>query len=85
MIALMDGLKLAAGAILGGVIVYSYVQAFTLPVAREQERQLIRAETLERAIDLYQQRSRTNADVQKMDDAAVCAELGGVFSDGVCG
>lgn len=85
MIALMDGLKLGACAILGGVIVYSYVQAFTLPAAREQERQHIRAETLERAIDLYQQRSLTNADVQKMDDAAVCAELGGVFSDGICG
>lgn len=85
MISLINALKIGAGAILGGVIVYSYVQAFTLPAAREQERQLIRAETLERAIDLYQQRSRTNADVQKMDDAAVCVELGGVFSDGVCG
>lgn len=83
--SLVIGLLLAAGAILGGVIVYSYVQAFTLPAAREAERQIIRAETLERAIDLYQQRSRTNADVQKMDDAAVCAELGGVFRDGVCG
>lgn len=85
MIALINALKLGAGAILGGVIVYSYVQAFTLPAARQEERQLIRAETLERAIDLYQQRSRTNADVQKMHDAAVCVELGGVFSDGVCG
>lgn len=85
MITLINALKLGAGAILGSVIVYSYMQAFTLPAAREAERQIIRTETLERAIDLYQQRSRTNADVQKMDDAAVCSELGGVFRDGVCG
>lgn len=85
MIGLINALKLGAVAILGGVIVYSYVQAFTLPAAREAERQSIRAETLERAIDLYQQRSRNNAEVQKMDAAAVCVELGGVFRDGVCG
>lgn len=85
MIPLINALKLGAGALLGGVIVYSYMQAFTLPAARELERQLIRAETLERAIDLYQQRSRTNADVQRLSDSDICRELGGVFSDGVCG
>lgn len=85
MITLINALKLGAGAILGGVVVYSYVQAFTLPAAREAERQIIRAETLERAIDLYQQRSRTNADVQRLSDSDICIELGGLFRDGVCG
>ena len=84
MISLINALKLGAGAILGGVIVYSYVQAFTLPAAREQERQLIRAETLERAIDLYQERSRTNADVQRLSDSDICTELGGLWRDGLC-
>lgn len=85
MIPLVTGLKLTAGAILGGVVVYSYVQAFTLPAAREAERQAIRAETLQRAIDLVQERSRTNADVQRLSDSDICIELGGVFRDGVCG
>lgn len=84
-IPLITGLKLAAGAILGGVVVYAYVQAFTLPAVREAERQAIRAETLEKAIELYQTRSRTNADVKRLDDAAVCRELGGVWNDGLCG
>jgi hypothetical protein len=85
MITLINALKLGAGAVLGGVVVYSYVQAFTLPSARELERQLIRAETLEKAIDLVQERSRTNADVQRLSDSDICRELGGVFSDGACG
>ncbi|TAA54797.1 hypothetical protein [Shinella sp. JR1-6] len=84
MITLINALKLTAGAILGGVVVYSYVQAFTLPAAREAERQAIRAETLERAIDLVQERSRTNADVQRLSDSDICIELGGLFRDGVC-
>lgn len=82
---LIIGLGLAGGAIIGGVVVSIYVQAVSLPAAREEERQLIRAETLQKAIDLVQERSRTNADVQKLDDAAVCRELGGVWGDGVCG
>lgn len=84
MIPLIEGLKLAGGAILGGVVVYSYVQAFSLPAAREEGRQEVRAATLEKAIELVQERSRTNADVQKLDDAGVCRELGGVLRDGVC-
>lgn len=85
MIGLLDAIKVGAGAILGGVVVYSYAHAFTIPAAREAERQVIRAATLEKAIDLVQERSRNNADVKKLDDAAVCRELGGMWRDGVCG
>lgn len=85
MTGLLDALKLGAGAIIGGIVVLGYALVVVVPAARENERQIIRAETLERAIDLYQERSRTNADVQRLSDSDICRELGGVFIDGVCG
>lgn len=82
---MISKIAVAVGALAGGLVVLAYVFMVAIPEAREDERALIRAETLDHAIDLYQKRSRDNADVQKLDDAAVCRELGGVWGDGVCG
>lgn len=85
MIGILDAAKLAAGAVLGALVVYAYTQAVSLPAARSEALQQARAATLEKAIDLVHERSRTNAEVQKLDDAGICRELGGVWGDGVCG
>lgn len=85
MIGILDGLKIGAGAILGGVVAWAFALIVVVPAAREAERQAIRAETLEKAIDLVQERSRTNADVRRLSDSDICRELGGVWQDGICG
>ena len=44
MIGLLDSAKLAAGALLGALVVYAYTQAISLPAARSEGRALERAE-----------------------------------------
>lgn len=81
-------LSLIGGLLIGGLVVflgYGLVNdIWLLPRATEQGRALERTETLKRAIELVQERSRTNADVRNLDDGAICAELGGVWLDGIC-
>lgn len=85
MTGLLDAAKLTAGAFLGALAVYAYTHLVIVPAERAEALQQARAATLEKAIDLVHERSRTNADVQKLDDAGICRELGGVWGDGVCG
>lgn len=77
------------GAILGFMlawVVYSVLnQMLWLPAEREKGRDEVRAETLKRAVELVQERSRTDADIETLDDAGICRELGGVWDKGVCG
>lgn len=76
------------GALLGGGIAWCVLmvlnQVIWLPNAEEKGRQEVRAEIIERAVELVQERSRNNAEVQKLDDRSACLELGGVFRDGIC-
>lgn len=84
MIDVLDAAKMAGGALLGATAVIAYTQFVSLPAARSEGRALERADTLKKAIDLVQERSRTNADVRNLDDGAICVELGGVWLDGGC-
>ena len=76
------------GALLGGGIAWCTLmvinQTIWIPNAEEKGRQEVRAEMIERAMELVKERSRTNADVQKLDDRSACIELGGLFEDGAC-
>lgn len=85
---MIDRLSLIGGALIGGFVVFLGFgvvnDLWLLPRAEEQGRALERADTLKRAIELVQKRSRTNADVSKLDDAGICRELGGVLTNGVC-
>ncbi len=85
---MIDKISLIGGALIGGFVVFLGFgvvnDLLLLPRAEEQGRALERADTLKKAIELVQKRSRTNADVSKLDDAGICRELGGVFANGVC-
>lgn len=85
MTGLFDTLKIVAGALLGGIAALAFAHLIIVPAERAEALQQARAATLEKAIDLVHERNRTNADVQKLDDAGICRELDGVWSDGVCG
>lgn len=47
---------------------------------REAERKA----ALERSIELIQERAKTNAKVEKLDDRSLCLALGGVFENAEC-
>lgn len=67
----------AIGAV-GGFLLFSAVNALLLlPQAREEGRELARAASLKRSMELIEQRSRTNAEINALDDAGLCAALGG--------
>jgi membrane-bound ClpP family serine protease len=84
MIGFIDAAKMAGGALIGAVVVIAYTHLVSLPAARSEAKQQAKAETLQRAIDLVHERSRTNADVQRLSDSDICDELGGVWRDGIC-
>lgn len=72
MIPLIEGLKLAGGAILGGVVVYSYVQAFSLPAAREEGRSRLVAEQAVQSQREELERKGDDAKLQRMSDYDLC-------------
>lgn len=72
MIALIDALKIGAGAILGGVVVYAYVQAFTLPAARQEGRDRLVAEQAVQTQKEELERKGDDANLQRMSDFDLC-------------
>lgn len=64
---------LALGAALAVIaaLTFSHIEAYRMGAASE------RASALTRSIDLIRDRSKTNAQINRMDDAALCRELGG--------
>lgn len=81
-------LHLIAGAIAGlavGVTLYYIANTFIiLPAELEKGREIERAATLKKAIELIQERSKTNVEISNLSASALCVELGGVFADGEC-
>ncbi|WP_157813646.1 hypothetical protein [Sinorhizobium meliloti] len=76
--------RYAIGAV-GGLLLFSALNALLwLPEAREEGRELERAAALKRSIEIIQERGRTNAEINALDDAGLCRELGGMFEDGQC-
>lgn len=74
----------AIGAV-GGFLIFSAVNAlWWLPAARSEGRALERAASIARSIEIIQQRSRTNAEINALTPGALCSELGGVFENGEC-
>lgn len=81
MIPLITGLKLAAGAILGGVVVYAYVQAFTLPAERKDARDRLIAEQAVQSQKTEIERKGDDASLQRMDDYSLCTAYLGVVPE----
>ncbi|OJU88629.1 MAG: hypothetical protein BGO06_20205, partial [Shinella sp. 65-6] len=68
---MIDKISLIGGALIGGFVVFLGFgvvnDMWLLPRAEEQGRALERADTLKKAMELVQKRSRTNADVRNLD------------------
>ncbi|MEZ0003807.1 hypothetical protein [Sinorhizobium fredii] len=81
-------ISLAAGAAAGGLVVFLAMQAvnavWLLPRAKEEGRAEERTAALTRSMEIIKERSRTNAEVEALDDRGLCLELGGVFENGEC-
>lgn len=76
---LIVGLILAGGAILGGVVAYIYMQAFTLPDARQEGRDRLIAEQAAQSQREELERKGDDAKLQRMPDYDLCvAYLGRV-------
>lgn len=78
------GIGALAGAALAAAVVTLIATYSWIPSAKEETRQQERAAALQQAMDLIQQRSKTNAEIRNLDDGALCAELGGVLVNGAC-
>lgn len=79
-------------AIIGGVggiilafAIFQLVNTlWLLPDARDEGRELERADALKKSIELIQKRSKTNDQVRDLSADGLCVALGGRFVDGVC-
>lgn len=81
MIGLINVLKLGAGAILGGVIVYSYVQAYSLPAARQEGRGRLIAEQAVQSQKSELERKGDDANLQRMSDYDLCTAYLGIVPE----
>ncbi len=81
-------ISLATGTAAGGLIVFLGMQAvntvWLLPAAKEEGRAEERTAALTRSMEIIKERSRTNAEVEALDDRGLCLELGGLFENGEC-
>lgn len=74
----------AIGAI-GGFLIFSAINAlWWLPAAREEGRALERAAAIARSLEIIKQRGLTDAQINALDAAGLCRELGGLFENGEC-
>lgn len=79
MIGLLDALKIGAGAVLGAVVLYAYVQIVSLPAARSEARAHLIAEQAVQSQKEELERKGDDATLQRMSDYDLCrAYLGGV-------
>lgn len=79
MIGLLDGLKLAAGALLGAAVLYVYSQLVMLPTARSEARERLIAEQAAQSQWEELERKGDDAKLQRMSDYDLCtAYLGRV-------
>jgi hypothetical protein len=80
--------SLVVGAAFGALAMFLIMQAanalWVIPKARDAGREIERAATLKRSMDVIERRSRTNAEIRNLDDRGLCAALGGLFENGEC-
>lgn len=69
---LIIALILAGGAALGGVVAYSYMQAFALPDARQEGRDRLIAEQAVQSQREELERKGDDAKLQRMSDYDLC-------------
>lgn len=84
MFTLLENIKLGAAALaglaVGGLLAYQVGHWNGEDYGRSAERQAV----LKRSMELIRERNETNAEIDAMDDDALCVELDGRMRDGVC-
>ncbi len=80
MFGLLDWIKLGAGAVAGALLAAGPLYL----IGKHDGRLAERAEILTRSVEILRERNATDDEIKGMDDAALCAALGGVFADGAC-
>ena len=70
----------ALGAVVAvlGLLTFSHIKAYQAGAAAE------RMTTLNRSVEVLRERNATDDQIRNLDDAGLCAALGGLFADGTC-
>lgn len=80
--------SLVAGGVVGfifGLLMFHLVNIAVLrPAAVSEGRELERAASLKKSIELIQKRSQTNAEIRDLDPRSLCRELGGRWLQDSC-
>ena len=61
-----------------GLLTFSHVKAYHAGAAAE------RLTTLNRSVEVLRERNATDDQIRNLDDAGLCAALGGLFENGSC-
>ena len=72
------------GAALIGIVAVLGLLTFSHRFAYQAGRTAERTAILNRSVEILRERNATDDEIRNMDDAALCAALGGVFADGAC-
>lgn len=75
---------LVIGFILSWAVLAAVNQFVWLPAARNEGRDIERAATLQKSIELLKQRGATNAEIRTLDPGALCVRLGGEWVQNNC-
>ena len=73
-----------AGAAMVAIIAVMLLLTFSHRFAYQSGRQVEREALLTRSVEILRERTQTDDEIREMDDAALCAALGGVFTDSTC-
>jgi len=73
-----------AGAAMIGIVAAALIAAWAINAAYQAGRTAERTAILNRSVEILRERNATDDQIRNMDDAALCAALGGVFTDGSC-
>ena len=73
-----------AGAAMIAIVVALGLLTFSHRFAYQAGRQVEREALLARSVEILRERTQTDDEIREMDDAALCAALGGVFTDSTC-
>lgn len=74
------GAALAGAVVVLGLLTFSHIKAYQAGAAAE------RLTTLNRSVEVLRERNATDDQIRNLDDAGLCAALGGRFvpDDGTC-
>lgn len=85
MISKVSAIVGGVGGLIAAFVIFQLVNTlWLLPQARNEGRDMERADALKKSIELIQKRSQTNAKFRDLSASGLCVDLGGKFVDGVC-